>query len=79
MPPNVDLVLREHLRQWRQATAKERSLPAFVVMHDATLDDLCLRKPQTLGELRQVRGFGEKKTENYGQEILAALKRYQGK
>ena len=79
MPQTVDPVLREHLRQWRQAAAKERSLPAFVVMHDTTLDDLCLRKPQTLSELRQVRGFGERKTETYGQEILAALKRYQGK
>jgi ATP-dependent DNA helicase RecQ len=76
MPQSVDPALREYLRQWRQAAAKERSLPAFVVMHDTTLDDLCLRRPQTLSELRQVRGFGERKAETYGQEILAALKRY---
>jgi ATP-dependent DNA helicase RecQ len=76
---NLDRELREYLREWRRAAAKERSLPAFLVMHDTTLDDLCLRKPRTLSELRQVRGFGERKTETYGQEILAALKRYQEK
>jgi ATP-dependent DNA helicase RecQ len=72
----VDSGLRERLREWRRAVAKERSVPAFVVMHDTTLDELCSRKPRTLGELREVRGFGPSKTENYGNEILAALKRY---
>ena len=72
----IDVDLREHLRQWRRAAAKERSVPAFVVMHDTTLDDLCRRQPQNLIELRQVHGFGEHKTATYGEEILAAMKRY---
>jgi ATP-dependent DNA helicase RecQ len=72
----VDAVLRERLREWRQAAAKEREVPAFVVMHDTSLDELCRRRPASLQELRQVHGFGEKKTANYGREILAVLAQY---
>jgi ATP-dependent DNA helicase RecQ len=72
----VDTGLREYLRQWRLSAAKERSVPAFLVMHDSVLEELCLRKPRTITELRALRGFGRQKTETYGRQILAALKRY---
>lgn len=49
---------------------------AFVVLHDSSLDDLCLVEPQTLAQLRQVSGFGQKKVEAYGHEILDALRRF---
>jgi ATP-dependent DNA helicase RecQ len=45
-------------------------------MHDTSLDELCQRKPRTLSELREVPGFGKRKTELYGDEILSALKSY---
>jgi ATP-dependent DNA helicase RecQ len=69
-PVGRDAELRERLRQWRQAVAKEHKVPAFVVLHDTSLDDLCRRKPASLDELRQVHGFGEKKTADYGAQIL---------
>ncbi len=46
---------------------------AFVVLHDTALDALCAAKPSSLGQLRNVSGFGDKKVERYGKEILAAL------
>jgi ATP-dependent DNA helicase RecQ len=70
---SVDAGLRERLRQWRQETAKERSVPAFVVMHDTSLDELCRKRPTSAHELRQVHGFGEKKTADYGPQILEVL------
>ena len=39
--PGVDPALREYLREWRREMAKEKSTPAFVVMHDTTLDEIC--------------------------------------
>jgi ATP-dependent DNA helicase RecQ len=72
----ADSGLREYLREWRLAAARERSVPAFVVMHDSTLDKLCECRPRTLGELCEVRGFGPAKAETYGEEILAALRNY---
>jgi ATP-dependent DNA helicase RecQ len=66
----ADEDLRERLREWRQALAKERKVPAFVIMHDTALDDLCRKKPASIGELREVHGFGVKKTADYGEQIL---------
>jgi ATP-dependent DNA helicase RecQ len=75
---DVDPDLREYLREWRRATAKESGTAAFIIMHDTSLDALCLRRPQSLAELLQVPGFGERKCEVYGERILAALKSYGG-
>jgi ATP-dependent DNA helicase RecQ len=74
--PDADPELRAYLREWRRETAKQRGVAAFVVMHDASLDDLCRLRPRSLAELRQVYGFGERKTAVYGPEILSALKRF---
>jgi superfamily II DNA helicase RecQ len=74
--PNVDPALREHMREWRRNTAREQGLPAFVVLHDSSLDELCRVSPRTLDELRGVTGFGERKTELYGKQILEALSRF---
>jgi ATP-dependent DNA helicase RecQ len=72
----VDAQLREYLREWRRNTARDLGVAAFVVLHDTTLDALCAAKPSTLQALRAVSGFGDKKVERYGQEILDALLRF---
>jgi ATP-dependent DNA helicase RecQ len=72
----IDPELREYLREWRRTTAKQRGTAAFIVMHDTSLDELCRVRPRSLGELRGVSGFGDKKTELYGQGILDALKEF---
>jgi len=69
----IDPELREYLREWRRTTARERGIAAFVVMHDTSLDELCRVRPRSLSELRSISGFGERKTELYGKEILGAL------
>ena len=68
--------LREHLRQWRLTTASKQGIPAFAVLHDASLDDLCRLRPESLRALRQVHGFGERRTERYGPEIITAVKKF---
>ena len=70
---DVDPALRELLREWRRAMAKEQGVPAFVVMHDTSLDELCRVRPRSLSELRRVHGFGEHKKELYGRHILDVL------
>jgi ATP-dependent DNA helicase RecQ len=71
-----DAGLREHLREWRRNVSGKLGLPAFVIMHDTTLDELCRMRPGTLVELRQVRGFGDRKLEMYGQQILEVLRSF---
>jgi ATP-dependent DNA helicase RecQ len=72
----VDPELREYLREWRRATAKEQGVPAYVVMHDTSLDELCRRRPRTMSQLLDVPGFGERKSEMYGQKIFDAFARF---
>lgn len=74
--PDVDLELREYLREWRRARAKQDGVPAYVVMHDISLEELCRIRPGSLSELLRVSGFGERKAELYGQQILDALGRF---
>ena len=74
----IDPELRDYLREWRKVAARERGVPAYVVMHDTSLDELCRVRPRTLSELRGVSGFGDKKTELYGQGILDALTQFVG-
>jgi ATP-dependent DNA helicase RecQ len=72
----LDLELKEYLREWRRKAATDKGLPAFVVLNDFALVDLCLAKPSNLQELRQVSGFGDKRVELYGKEILDAFRRF---
>ena len=56
--------------------AKQQGMPAFVVMHDTSLDALCEIQPRSLSDVRRVPGFGERKTELHGQSILDAFERF---
>jgi ATP-dependent DNA helicase RecQ len=76
---DIDPDLRDFLREWRRTTAKRQLVPAYVVMHDSSLDDLCRKLPRTLAEVRRISGFGEKKTELYGPQILEALLEFRKK
>jgi len=73
---DVDAELREYLREWRRTTAKEQGMPAYVVLHDSSLDEICRMRPTSVAQLMTITGIGERKAEMYGREILAALKRY---
>ena len=75
-PFGGDVELRRYLQEWRRETARREGVSAFVVMYDSTLDDLCLVEPQSLSELRKVSGFGQKKVEAYGEQILDVLRKF---
>jgi len=72
-----DSGLRDYLREWRRNMAKEQSMPAYVVLHDTTLEEICRIRPSSVAELMEITGIGERKAELYGKDILAALKRYE--
>ena len=73
---DVDSELREYLREWRRAAAKQQGVPAFVVMHDTSLDELCRKRPGSMPELLRISGFGEHKAGLYGRQIFDALERF---
>ncbi len=72
----VDANLREFLREWRRETASVQNVPAYVVMHDTTIEEICRVRPGSIGGLLHITGIGERKAELYGRQILGALKRF---
>ncbi len=75
-PAEADPVLAEYLREWRRNMAREKKVPAYIILHDTTLEELCRRRPANFAALKQVPGIGEKKADVYGAEILQALRNF---
>jgi ATP-dependent DNA helicase RecQ len=73
----VDPELVEYLRQWRRSISREQGVPAYVVLHDTTLEEICRVRPSSIRQLLSITGIGERKADSYGQELLAALQRYE--
>jgi ATP-dependent DNA helicase RecQ len=71
---DVDPELRTRLRAWRSDIARQRGVPAYIVLHDATIDGIVRAWPTTLDELRNVPGIGDKKLEHYGDELLQLVR-----
>jgi ATP-dependent DNA helicase RecQ len=74
----ADPALHAALRAWRSEVARQRGVPAYVVLHDSTIDGIAAVKPATLGELRGIAGIGDKKLEHYGDELIALVKAAEG-
>ncbi|OKJ63026.1 ATP-dependent DNA helicase RecQ [Streptomyces sp. CB02009] len=71
--PAAAVPVFEALRGWRAATAREQSVPAYVVFHDATLREIATQLPSTVEELGTIGGVGEAKLAKYAEGVLEAL------
>jgi ATP-dependent DNA helicase RecQ len=69
----ADAGLQASLRAWRSEIARKRGVPAYVVLHDSTIDGIAASRPATLTQLRNIPGIGDKKLEHYGDELLALV------
>jgi len=69
----ADEGLFERLRAWRLERARVDEVPAYVVLHDATLRELATAKPASQRDLAAVKGFGPAKLERYGEDVLAVI------
>jgi DNA helicase-2/ATP-dependent DNA helicase PcrA len=71
--PAADDPTVKALKAWRLERARKDEVPAFVVFHDSTLEEIARRRPKELWELAKVSGVGPTKLERYGDEVLATL------
>jgi DNA helicase II / ATP-dependent DNA helicase PcrA len=71
----VDEPLFAALKAWRRERAKADGVPAYVVFHDRTLQEIARRRPDSVAALSAVSGVGPAKLERYGDELLATLAR----
>ncbi len=70
----ADEALFQLLRKWRSDTAREQSVPAYVILHDRTLRELAEVRPISLGQLSGISGMGSAKIEHYGEELLVLIR-----
>jgi len=73
---NADAPLFEALRAHRLAIARETGVMPYVVASDRSLRDLCAQKPGNLAALLDVYGFGETRTERYGQGLVDVIAKF---
>jgi ATP-dependent DNA helicase RecQ len=69
----ADSPLLARLKAWRTETARQQSVPPYVVFHDATLAAIAAARPGDLQELSTIAGIGTKKLERYGPAVLQLL------
>ncbi len=61
------------LRAWRREKAQAQGVPAYVILHDRTLQEIAVQRPASLSALLAVSGIGTAKAERYGDELLALV------
>jgi len=71
-----DSGLLQAFKAWRKNKADEEDLPIYMVLPQKTMYDLVEQLPVTLKELKDVKGFGKKKVQKYGDEIIAIIRNY---
>jgi ATP-dependent DNA helicase RecQ len=68
--------LFKRLKELRSKLAQEASIPAYVVFSDASLRDMCRKRPETAEQFLEVSGVGEVKLKRYGEAFITALRNF---
>ena len=74
----ADQLFYEKLREWRKETAEEAGIPVYVISTNSQLLEIVKQKPQTLEALKRINGFGKKKLEQYGKQIIEMVQVFYG-
>ena len=64
------------LRAWRAETARELSMPAYVVFSQRALVSMTNMQPRTVAELKKLPGVGKAVIERYGETLLELINEY---
>ena len=63
--------LEAELVRWRDATARNKRIAPFMVLHASTIRSLAVQRPANLAELGRIQGLGQEKVNQYGVALLA--------
>jgi DNA helicase-2/ATP-dependent DNA helicase PcrA len=73
-PASYDEDLFDRLKAWRKEEAGRRSVPAYVVFTDATLESIATELPADSRALVGIPGIGARKLEAYADAVLALVR-----
>ncbi len=72
----ADTTLAREVKAWRYEKAEDEGLPVYMVLPQKTMYEVVETMPVTLKELGAIKGFGKKKLNKYGAEILGIIRNY---
>jgi len=73
---DIDESLLDKLKKLRREIAVKESVPAYIVFSDASLRDMCRKKPTSLVQFSGVNGVGSVKLEKYGDIFTCLISKY---
>lgn len=73
---NTSSDITTELKQYRMKKANELGLKPYFIYNNEQMQSIIDSKPKTKEDLLKLNGFGEKKYEMYGEDILAIVKKY---
>jgi ATP-dependent DNA helicase RecQ len=71
-----DEELWESLRTLRMNIASESGVPPYVIFHDATLQEMVKKRPQSKSDMERISGVGEQKLKRYGKQFLEEIAKH---
>lgn len=64
------------LKAWRSAKAQDQGLARYQVLHQKTLIQIAVCLPETVADLKKVKGIGERLAKRYGEELVTLVATY---
>ena len=64
------------LKDFRKKVAKRLGVPPFVVFQDPSLEDMALKYPISIDEMKNIHGVGDGKAKKYGKDFIEFIKKY---
>jgi superfamily II DNA helicase RecQ len=65
-----DELLLKRLKEWRKITAEKQGVPVYIVATNVEFLQIIEFKPRTKEAIKKIKGFGMKKIDKYGDDIL---------
>jgi ATP-dependent DNA helicase RecQ len=72
----VDTVLIKMLKDLQKEVARQHGVPPYAVFQETSLEDMCLKYPVNLDELKNIFGVGEGKAKKYGRPFVELIAKY---
>jgi hypothetical protein len=67
------------LKEWRDHKADETNVARFQILHQRILIQIAVGLPDTITELKKIKGLGKKSIQKYGEEIVSLVAAYRKK
>jgi ATP-dependent DNA helicase RecQ len=72
----ADEILIKFLKDLQKSVAKKNNVPPYAVFQETSLEDMALKYPITMDELKNIYGVGEGKARKFGKAFIELIAKY---